>query len=236
MEAALSLEKMSNDPESPIYSFYGRLLACIDSKYQNIGSSLNEKIATSETREKQLAAQLATAHTENLKAIDQGFQKHTGETFWKRVRNLQLSSIALWIVLLATSGLLGSYLIYNHQLTDLKKINQRQKEVLETITNEPAALVAYSRFSLDVHKEANRSIPTIAGIAAMLKLPQSTLGIRNDQLGIAVSSADVSIEVKNGRTYISFINNLPELSGTGYTGMIENLDKAEKARGMISPK
>ncbi|MFN5868233.1 MAG: hypothetical protein ACK46A_02770, partial [Akkermansiaceae bacterium] len=92
------------------------------------------------------------------------------------------------------------------------------------------------RFSLDVHKEANRSIPTIAGIAAMLKLPQSTLGIRNDQLVIAVSSADVSIEVKNGRTYISFINNLPELSGTGYTGMIENLDKAEKARGMISPK
>lgn len=84
VEAALALENMAREPNSPIFSLYTEVLASIQDKSLRMEGRLAQKLAESERRENELAAQLGKTHTE-VKSGRQDVAALSGESLWRRV-------------------------------------------------------------------------------------------------------------------------------------------------------
>lgn len=108
--AAMVLEKLSNDPNSPIFKLYAEVLASVETKSQERENRLIKKLAETETREKQLAAQIAKGQADTIKSVGNVVHSITGKGLgWRIVANKLVGTLIFVIV----ASIVGNQIIHS---------------------------------------------------------------------------------------------------------------------------
>lgn len=99
VEAALILEKLSHDRDSPIFGLYAEILAGIEDKSHEREERLFNKLAESAEREKQLPAQIAKGQADTIKTVRGIVESLTGKGLgWRIMTNKFVGTIIFVIV------------------------------------------------------------------------------------------------------------------------------------------
>jgi hypothetical protein len=133
VEAALVLEKFSNDRDSPIYGLYAEILAGIEAKSLEREQRYVKQIDQAKEREKQLLTQITKGQTDTVKAIRAEIEPITGKGLgWRIITNKLLGTV----IFVAVASTLANHIIQTKVRTDpevLKRMETVESQIKDRI-------------------------------------------------------------------------------------------------------
>jgi hypothetical protein len=222
---ARCLDRLTTNPNDPFFAFF----AILAESYRTSAAVIGTKLAALEQRENQRDSQLAKDRSENVKTIRQEIGAFTEDKFWKRVIR---SKIAGGITF-AVCWVVGSYLLINSQIgavkTSVDDLKVGQTATLAQMSDNPQGIVDFANASIRAATKSNDTASMLAGIAAILKTPDATIGMREGKLTLKIRSEHVTIKRDNEFTFLRIHEEMPAIFGR----IEDHLDDADKA---LQPK
>jgi hypothetical protein len=194
-------------------------------KLATADEKLRAKLAESEDRDKQLPAHITKCHTETRETVRKEVGKLGQDQFWRRVL---VSKVAGGITL-AVCWVVGSYWLINSQIGAVKssvdQLKAGQTETLSEISDNPQGIVDFATASLRAADKSNDTAAMLGGIAAMLKTPDATMGMRDGQLTLKLKSDHITVKQEDDYTYLRIHDEMPPILDR----VEDHLDDADRA-------
>lgn len=223
--AALVLENLSSDHDSPIYGLYAEFLAGLNANIEAMETRMGNKLAAIEQRGNQRDSQLAKDRAENVKTIRQEIGAFTEDKFWKRV----IRSKVAGGITLAVCWVVGSYLLINSQIGAVKSsvddLKAGQAATLAHISDNPQGIVDFANASIRAADKSNQTAATLAGIAALLATPDAIIGMKDGKLTLRIRSQHITIRQEEVYTHLQIHQDMPDIFGR----VEDDLKEADKA-------
>jgi hypothetical protein len=184
-----------------------------------------ERLAATDARLQQVAAQQAKGQAENLTAIRQEVRALDGKTLWRRI----IASKIVGGITIAVCWVIGSYWLINTQIGVLRdsvdQLKADQVETLSTLSDDPQGIVDFTSASLRVAEKSNETSATLAGIAAILSTPDGTIGMRDGKLTLKLKTDYITIKQVGEYTLLRIHEEMPPIFGR----IEDHLNEADKA-------
>jgi hypothetical protein len=181
--------------------------------------AVQQKLAESETREKELASQIVKVHTDHQSAIREIRNLAQGN-IWKRLLLSRAAEIVILLTLIFTiTPLLMKHYTGVSAREAAKQTAEAEKQtaILSKVANDPAAMVEFVKITMDLAEKTNKSNATWSAIANMLHLPESAIAYQSGKMVMRLNKGDVEYSVHGPNAYLTFENSLPDLHGAGET-------------------
>lgn len=157
-----------------------------------------------------------------------------------------LLSRAAEIIIILTLILTLTPVVINHSAGVIAREAQKQTAILEkaqaeqsahlaTIVNDPAAMVAYVKFTKEIAERSNKTNATLAAIANLLYIPESVIAYQNGKMTIRLNRSDIEYTTADRYAYLTFKKSAEDLYGMGET-VPEKLEAAAKEAAKVAEK
>lgn len=202
-EVALVLDKLSNDPDSPSYCLYAEIL----SRCEKLDTRLAEAFASAEKRENQLPEHLAKVNAENRKTIRTEIGSLNRDSYWHSIITSKVIGAIVWTVCVMASSFAIQKIFLLRELAPLQEIINAHREAMETISNDPESLVAFSKYTREANKDALQIAGSLHAINSLIALPKSQMSRSDD--GFLIITGDPSrmqVGKENGKNWVKLAN------------------------------
>ena len=232
VDAALALEKLAHDHYSPVYDLYAEILVSIHAKSQAMETRMGERLAASEQREKQLAAQLAKDHKDQQTTIRQEIEALSGNKLWKRVITSKIIGVVTWVIAWTACMVAIQKIYLEREFAPLHEIIAAHRKAVDMITDDPASLAAYAQHTKEACSEALTTALSLHAISKLLTLPQ--MQMYRDDDGYVIITGDANTmpvgTYKDGRNWVKLGNPIARVS----SDTTPSIDKAREAEGKLN--
>lgn len=208
VEAALALEKLAHDHHSPVYDLYAEILVSIHAKSQAMETRMGERLAASEQREKQLAAQLAKNHKDQQTTIRQEIGAISGDRLWKRVFTSKIIGVVTGAVAWTACMVVIQKIHFERELAPLHDIIAAHRKAVDTIADDPSTLMALAKYTHQANQDALLTAQSLYAINKLMTLPKFQM-IRGDDGYLMITGNAASMPVgtfNDGRTWVKLAN------------------------------
>ena len=187
-------------------------------KLADSDNQLRAKLAESEEREKKLPAHI----TKEISKLGE-------DKFWKRVLLSKFAGGLVSGITFSIGLVAGAYWLTSSQNQAVREgvdaFKADQTKTLAKISDNPQGIVDDANASMKAADKSNDTAAMLGGIAAMLKIPDATMGMRDGQLTLKLKSEHITIKQEGEFTFIRIHEEMPPIFGR----IEDHLDDADKA-------
>jgi hypothetical protein len=202
--------------------------AVVETEKRN-SSGIEAKLAASETREKQLAEQLAKTHAENIKTIRQEIGAINLPQYWKKLITSKFVGGIILAVCWVASTVAIQLFLHEREIAPMREVIAQHRQIVETLSDDPESLVASAKYSKEANSEALLTALSIHAISKLLTLPKMQM-YRGDDGYLIIYGPKSSMPIgstEDGRNWVKLANPVARVS-PDTTPSINKAQEAEK--------
>jgi hypothetical protein len=234
VEAALALEKLAHDHHSPVFDLYAEILVSIHVKSQAMEARMVERLAAAEQREEQRAVQLAKDHKDQQTTIRQEIGALSGNKLWKRVITSKIIGAVMWGIALTACMVAIQEIYLERDIAPLHEIITAHRNAVSMITDDPASLAAYAKYTNKANSEALDTAMSLHAISKLMTMPKMQLYRGDDGFLIITGDANQMPigTYSDGRNWVKLANPIALVSAD----TTPSIDKATEAGKKLNQK